>query len=442
MRLLERIVGRAAMGGVEERFGVNGLVDLFAFGGHSYGAFGAGPAGRERVEGSFPGLVQGAVKRNGIIFGAVTARAWLFAEVRFAFRDRIGKNVFGGAGLELLERPAPNLTTGEMLTSVEIDASIAGNAYWARRTRPDQLRRLRPDWVEIVVGSPDDDPNHVDAAVAGFVYHPGGIGHGRPVFLDRAEVAHYAPEPDPLTHARGMSWLTPIIQDIEADIGFTEHRRKFVDHGATPPFAVKYPDGLSVEKFKSIIKLFDETHTGSMNAWKVLHLAGGADPVPLGVDLKQLDYKAVQALGETRISVASRVPAVVLGISEGLAGSSLNAGNYGMARRQLGDGFLRPCWRMACGAFDHLVAPPNGQAELWYDASEVSFLHEDEKDAAEVTARNAEAMRTLTDAGYKPETVVEAVVTGDLSKLQHTGTYSVQLQPPGSTNAPADAGED
>jgi hypothetical protein len=42
----------------------------------------------------------------------------------------------------------------------------------------------------------------------------------------------------------------------------------------------------------------------------------------VGSDLKQLDFKATQGAGETRIAMLGRVPAPLLGISEGLAGSS------------------------------------------------------------------------------------------------------------------------
>jgi hypothetical protein len=42
--------------------------------------------------------------------------------------------------------------------------------------------------------------------------------------------------------------------------------------------------------------------------------------------------------------------------------------------------------------------------------------------------------------GYKPDSVVKAVTTGDLTLLEHTGLFSVQLQPAG-TKAPATPAE-
>jgi hypothetical protein len=38
-------------------------------------------------------------------------------------------------------------------------------------------------------------------------------------------------------------------------------------------------------------------------------------------------------------------------------------------------------------------------------------------------------MRTLVDGGFEPSSVVDAVTTGDMARLIHTGSVSVQLQP-------------
>jgi hypothetical protein len=177
------------------------------------------------------------------------------------------------------------------------------------------------------------------------------------------------------------------------------------------------------------------------NSWKALHLFGGADPVTLGTNFKDLDYKAVQGAGETRIASRARVPAAVLGISEGLQGSALNAGNFGQARRQFGEQFAYPSWRQMCEALSSLVAVPAG-SELWYDTKDVAFLHEDAKDAAAVLSTDATSIRTLTDGGYSSESVIAAVTGGDLSLLKHTGLVPVQLQQPGAETDPSVAAQE
>jgi hypothetical protein len=86
-----------------------------------------------------------------------------------------------------------------------------------------------------------------------------------------------------------------------------------------------------------------------------------------------------------------------------------------------------------------LVPPPPG-SELACDTRDVPFLREDQKDAAEIQQVKAQTIRTLIDAGFDPDSVVKAVDADDRSLLVHSGLYSVQLQPPGTSQpAPTDA---
>jgi hypothetical protein len=66
------------------------------------------------------------------------------------------------------------------------------------------------------------------------------------------------------------------------------------------------------------------------------------------------------------------------------------------------------------------------------DGRHIPFLQEDEKDRAAVQQMDASAINTLVTAGYDPPSVVDAVTSGDLTRLVHSGLYSVQLQPAGA----------
>jgi hypothetical protein len=234
-----------------------------------------------------------------------------------------------------------------------------------------------------------------------------------------------------------------VLREIDTDRQLTEHKAGFLERGATPSFALKYPETFGMgadgdEKRTAVVQTFREQQEGVANAWKALHVFGGADPVSLGTNFRDLDYKAVQGAGETRIASRARVPAAVLGISEGLQGSALNAGNFGQARRQFGEQFAYPSWRQMCEALAPLVQVPAG-AELWYDTTDVAFLREDAKDAADVNFTQSQAIKQLIEAGYDPDAAVKAITGGDLSLLSgtHTGLVSVQLQPPGAQAQPS-----
>ena len=408
--------------------------------GSGSGSFDVGPfwsrsySDESDVDSSFLGHVGTAYKSNGVVFACVLARLMVFSEARFQYQRIVNGrpgDLFGSQSLELLERPWPNGTTGELLARMEQDVSLSGNFFatvvddqYGRR-----LRRLRPDWVTIVTGSKSGDPTAIDARVVGYMYGPSNGSD--PVLLSPDRVAHWSPIPDPEAQWRGMSWLTPVIREIKADNSATRHKQKFFDNGTVGGVAIKYAEGVSQDAVARFAQMFAEAHAGTDNAYKTYHLGGGADITTLGADLKQLDFKVTQGAGETRIAAASGVGAVIAQLSEGLQGSALNAGNYTAAKRRFADGTLRPNWRSAAASLAPLVAVPAG-ARLWYDARDVPFLKEDQDAEATIQSSQASTISSLIQAGFEPDRVVAAVTAGDLRSLTgaHSGLYSVQLQRP------------
>lgn len=396
--------------------------------------------------GDFEGMVQGAYRRNGVVFACQLARMRIFTEARFTYqRMRNGRpsDVFGTPALTRLERPWVNGTTGELLARMLQDADLAGN-FFGRRTSPmadvDRIERLRPDWMTIVLGSNRD---LLTAEVAGYVYFPGGASSKEtPVYLAREEVAHWSPIPDPLASYRGMSWLTPVLRDISGDSAATDHKLSFWEHAATPNLIFKMDPNLSEDAFLKFKAMVDANHAGTFNSWKNLYLGGAADVTVAGSNFRDMDLRRVQGAGETRIAAAAGVPPIIAGLSEGLDAATYS--NYAQARRAFADLTLRPLWRSACAALESIVDVPSG-ARLWYDDRDIAFLHEDRKDAAEIQQTQAVTMQQLVSAGFEPGSVVSAVEAEDWSLLVHSGLLSVQLMPPGTSGGAGSAppgGED
>jgi hypothetical protein len=396
----------------------------------------------EEVGPNFSGLSVGAFKRNGIIFTCMATRQLLFSEARFQFqqlRNGVPGDLFGTQALALLENPWPNATTGDLLSRAIQDVDLAGNFFAVRR--PNRIRRLRPDWVAIILGSDNDVETistDMDAEVVGYAYYPGGYDSGTdPVVLLPNEVAHWAPIPDPEAGYRGISWIESIRREIMGDSAARDHKLKFFENGATTNLAISL-DLDDPEKFKRLVEMMDTEYKGISNAYKTLYMAAGATPHVIGRDFQQMDFKVVQSAGEIRIAAASGIHPVILGLSESLSGSSLNSGNFTAARRLTADKTFRPLWRGFAGAMQTIIDTP-GDARLWYDDRHIPFLADDVKDAAEVQARQSSAIRQLVDAGFEPETVIDAITSGDLKRLNHSGLMSVQLLPPG-TGAPESDG--
>jgi len=409
------------------------------------------PATQPNQEGpgsDFVSLVAGAYQGNSVVFACELTRMALFSEATFQWRQRRNGrpgDLFGTPELAVLETPWPGGTTGDLLTRMIVDADMGGTSFVARPAeRRDRLMRLRPDWVTMVLGShqePDYANLAADAEFLGVIFYPGGFGGGRtPQIFLADEVAPWAPIPDPLATYRGMSWLMPTIREIQADSATTQHKLAFFQNGATPQMVVTMGTGVSARNLRQFVAKMDEQHAGSSNAYKTLYLGGGAHVDIVGRDLAQLDFKVTQGAGETRIAAASGVHPVVAALSEGLAGSSLNAGNFNSARRLTADRTLRPLWRSACGALSAIMTVPE-RAQLWFDARDISFLQEDRKDAADIQQIKAVTIRQLVDGGFDPPSVIAAVEAEDMTLLVHTGKLSVQLQDPSaapSSPAPAD----
>lgn len=405
----------------------------------------------ETLPHSFAGYASGGMKGNGVIFSCMAVRQLVFSSVRLRYqrlRDGKPSDMFGTRDLSLLEVPAPGETTQDMLSRMIQDADLAGNAYNVLDTpltrlggdsTTKQILRLRPDWVEIVTRKRMRPDGQLGWERVGYVYTEGGKQSGNdpvPLLLD--EVSHFAPLPDPLANFRGMSWLTPVAREIENDGLMTNHKRRFFENGATPNMIIKHPVGANREKILDFAKRLEAQHGGTENAGKTLNLYPGADATIVGTNMQQLDFKAVQGAGETRIAAAAGVPPVIVGLSEGLEAATYS--NYAQARRRFADGTMHPNWQSAAGALAVIMPSQGRDTRLWYDADDIPFLREDERDAAEINQVRAQTIRTLVDGGYTPASAAAAVESGDFRLLEHTGLFSVQLQKPGA-NDPTPPGE-
>jgi len=441
--LWSRLTGKSKTAPDESRdiSSLEDYVNAFNYGGLWYGAGISQTATLDpiKIGSEFAALATAGFGGNPVIASCMGLRMRVFASTRFRFqrlRDGKAGDYFGSPALRMLERPWVGGTTQNLLTQMIVDADLAGNSFWVRDGA--EIVRLRPDWVEIAV---EWRRNREGAVIGrrklGYVYYEGGkhSGSDGAAFL-ADEVAHFMPTPDPLAPFRGMSPLTPIIRELEADIQMTKHKRKFFENGATPNMVIKHPTGATMEKIIAFDKALDDKVAGTSNAYKRLNLYPGADVTIAGATLSQIDFKSVQGAGETRIAAALGVPPALAGLSEGLQGSSLNAGNFSAARRLFADGTADHLWREAAGSLEVLVPPPGIDSILAHDP-DVPFTREDRADAANIEQVKATTISSLITSGYEPASVIAAVEAGDYRLLVHSGLYSVQLQKPGANEAPA-----
>jgi len=387
--------------------------------------FAGGNAAGEGIGSDFQSYASVGYAGNGVVFSVLNARLRLFSEASFKFRGLADKRLFGTPDLGLLENPWPGGQTAELFGRMIQDADLAGNSY-IHRINDLRLERLRPDWTRIISTKMMDPVTENEyREVIGYLYFEGGSENG--VFYPVDDVSHWSPVPDPLAPWRGMSWLTPVIREINADLTMTEYRQKFFDNAATPNMLVRYVNKIAPDAMKALQEQISARHGGVANAWKTMVVDQGADVTVVGNNFKDIDFTALQAAGEVRIASAGGVPPIVAGLQGGLDASTM--ANYAAAYRNFSDSTMNGLWRGACGSLAKFVNVPDS-AQLWFDTRDIPALRDAEELRQKGYAQFSIGVMNLVNAGFDPATVVAALESGDMSLLKHTGLISVQLLKP------------
>ena len=396
------------------------------------------PQDTERLGADFGSYATIGYQGNGVVFSVLNARLRLFSEATFKYRSLAAKRLFGDLSLGLLEHPWPGGSTSELLGRMIQDADLAGNAY-IRRVNPTRLERMRPDWVEIVsVMLEDSTTGDKYREVIGYLYSESGLlSQESKTFYPVEDVAHWSPVPDPLANWRGMSWLTPVVREINADLSMTQYKQQFFDNAATPNMIVKYLGKIAPDALKKVQEQIQARHGGTANAFKSMVIDQGADVTVVGNNFAEMAFTLLQAAGEVRIASAGGTPPIVAGLQGGLDASTM--ANYAAAYRNFADSTVNGLWRGACSVLSKFADPPEG-AELWFDLRDIPALRDAEELRQKGYAQFSIAVMNLVNAGYDPATVVDALEGGDMALLKHTGLISVQLLKPNTQlNAPAGA---
>jgi phage portal protein BeeE len=368
-----------------------------------------------------------------VVFGIINARLRLFSDASFKFRSLADKGLFGTPALGLLEEPWPNGTTGDLLARMLQDVDLAGNAF-VRRVG-DRLYRLLPDRVLIITGERESGLREV----TGYAYYEQGLFAGEPLMLDVDEVAHWSPLPDPLADWRGMSWLTPVLREIDADLTMSSHLQTFFTNAATPNLIVRYAQKVNRDQLDTLAAQLQARHGGSGNAFKTMILDGGADVTVAGHSFREMAVEALRGRGEVRLCVAAGIPPIVANVAAGLDASTYS--NYSQAWKAFAAGTMHQLWRSVCASLGKFVDVPAG-SELWFDLRDIPAMAESEQDKQNANVAFATAAASFVMQGWDPASVQAALVASDMSLLQHTGALSVQLYPGGQGEPAEDTPED
>lgn len=391
----------------------------------------------ERIQQTYTSYAVSGYAANSPVFACSMARMQLLSQAQFKFQDLTTKRLFGSPDLLVLENPWPNGTTADLISAMEQRAGIAGNVFVRRSGN--RLVVMRPDWVDILSAVVFEGYDHNGYAqtheeVLGYLYSEGGIGIGEPVFYPVEDVAHWAPIPDPLRKWAGMSWLTPVLREINADAAMTQHRQTFFDQAGTPNLILKYQQKLKSDTLDSVRERWQARYSGPSSAGSTVVLDEGADLTVVGNSFEQMRFTDLQKAGEARIASAAGVPPIVAGLGAGLDAATYS--NFGQAVKAFGNGTAAYLWQSLAASLAKLITVPDG-ARLWYDTTQIPALLEDAKDRATAMQTSASAISSFIQAGFDPQSVVTAVMANDMSLLKHSGLVSVQLYKAEAKSEPA-----
>jgi hypothetical protein len=393
-----------------------------------------GSPDREAVLPQLTAWAQQANASASPVFSAILVRMMLLAEAQFQLQAKDDKHLYGNTSLAVLEHPwGPDTVSGELIARCEQDASVAGNSYTWAPPGEDVLVRLRPDWTTIVserVAVDSGDPAHPGwyRKKIGYWHEPprSVTDQGSGFLAPAEEVAHWAPITDPNATFRGMSWLTPVMRDVQGDDGMAQYKIRYLTNNATPNIVIKYAQKLQPATIDSIRDRVNARYGGPDNAGKTLILDQGADLVLAGNSLLQMDFANVTQAGIERILAASGVPPLLIGL-ESIKGAGKS---YQEVIRRFGDLTLRPLWRSLCGALEPLVPGVPAGSRLWVDTSDIAALQDGEQVRAQVTLIRAQALLALEQAGYDRMSAVKAIEAGDMGQLEEAE------EPPPPQNLP------
>jgi hypothetical protein len=262
---------------------------------------------------------------------------------------------------------------------------------------------------------------------AGYWFEPpkGVTGQGPGHFMPADEVCHWAPIPDPAADFRGMSWLTPAVRDVRGDDGLSQYKIQYLQNSASPNLLIKYASKLQPATIDSLRERMTARYGGTSNAFKTLVLDQGADVTVIGNSLRQMDFSNVAQSGVERILADSMVPGVLIGL-EPLRGAGRG---YQESMQKFANMWARPQWRSACGALEQLIPGMPAGNRLWFDTSDIAALQDGNLERGQAALVNAQALLTLTQAGFERMSAVSAVESADLSQLQDSGVPLPGAQP-------------
>jgi HK97 family phage portal protein len=257
----------------------------------------------------FASLAAEGFMRNPVVYRCVRMIAEAANDVPLVVEEN-GQRLNGHPLLELLARPNPRQSGGELLEAVFAYLQTAGNAYLEAVVVDGQVRglyALRPDRMRVVTGK--------DGWPSGYAYTAGG----RTVTLSQEpapipKVLHLALF-HPLDDHYGLAPLEAAQTSLDLHNAAASWNKALLDNAARPSGALVYSaasGNLTEEQFSRLKSELEANFQGSGNAGRPMVLEGGLDWKTIALTPHDMDFIEAKNAAAREIALAFGVPPMLL----------------------------------------------------------------------------------------------------------------------------------
>lgn len=299
------------------------------------------------------------------------------------------------AAIQLWNDPNSFHSGFEFREGAQQHEELTGETFWVLDTEigfPTSMWYVRPDRME-----PVPDP---DDYLIGWIY-TGPTGEQVP--LKRNEVI-LEKRPDPMDPYRGAGPVQSIMPNIQQQRYATEYQRNLFLNGADPGGVITVPNHLTEREFDELIERWRESHRGVARAGHVGVLEDGMTWQPSTTTNKDMEYGNLRLANRDELREAWRVHKAMMGSSEDVNRANAETGEEVFTTWQ-----VLPRLKRRRDTLNHKLLPLFGAAGkgVEFDYDDPSPVNA-ENAASEMVAK-ANAAKTLIDAGFEPDDVLEVV---------------------------------
>lgn len=274
---------------------------------------------------------------------------------------------------DLLNAPNKYMSNGDLNYHAVSHLALTGESYiWKWRNPagfPYELWPLPTSWVQ-------------PAENGGYTVYQGASRPRQFVPVSDMVVSLL---PDPTHPRRGLSPLRAALKDVQIDDERADYTMEMMVNTPSPGLIFSQPENWDDEQ-KQQIRATLMGGLGRGQRGRAVFMSGSDVDLQVPAPMKDMDWKGLANLGESRVCAALGVPPILVGLRVGL--DSATYSNYEVAEKAFYRGTMSALWTRLDGAFTRgFIASEPGEEdsglEVYCDTTLVRGLREEADKLAE-----------------------------------------------------------